>query len=71
MHVWPGKRRPKLPGNGAFSVGAVATQVAAMDATTQHKDRDKPWSQDLPLGLPEPGPLVQDSVDHGPTPCPG
>src|SRR5215831_2926379 len=31
--VWPVKRRPKLPCDSAFSVVAVATQVAEVDAT--------------------------------------
>src|SRR4029450_5615416 len=41
MKVWPVKRLPKLPRNGAFRVVAVATQVAEVDATAQHKDRDE------------------------------
>src|SRR5215510_741598 len=31
--VWPIKRLPKLPCNGAFRVVAVATEVAEVDAT--------------------------------------
>src|SRR5262245_2531783 len=37
----PVKRLPKLPGDGAFRVVAVATQVAVVDATAQHKNRDE------------------------------
>src|SRR6516165_5403533 len=33
MKVWPVKRLPKLPGDGAFRVIAVATQVTEVDAT--------------------------------------
>ena len=33
MQVGPVKRLPKLPGDGAFRVVAVATQVAEVDAT--------------------------------------
>ena len=64
MKVWPVKRLPKLPCDRAFSVVAVATQVAEVDATTQHKDRDKQRRKELPLGLTEPGHLFQDIVDH-------
>jgi hypothetical protein len=49
MKGWPVKRLPKLSCNGAFSVGAVATQVAEVDATTPHKNRDNPRGQELPL----------------------
>jgi hypothetical protein len=49
MHGWPLKRLPQLPCAGAFSVGAVATQVAEVDATTPHKHRDEPRGQELPL----------------------
>ena len=51
MKVWPVKLLPKLPCDGAFSVGAVATQVAAVDAPTQHEDGDKQRRKELPLGL--------------------
>jgi hypothetical protein len=69
--VGPGTRLPTRPGDRAGSVVAVAMQVAAVDATTPPKDRDQPRRQALPLGLPEPGPLLQDIVDHGHTPCTG
>jgi hypothetical protein len=60
----PVKRLPKLPCDGAFRGVAGATQVAAVDATTQHKDGNEQRSQELPLGLTEPGQLFQDIVDH-------
>jgi hypothetical protein len=50
MKGWPVKRLSKLPGDGAFSVVAVATQGAEVDATTPHKNRDEPRGQELPLG---------------------
>src|SRR5262249_51650025 len=62
--VWPVTRLPKLPCNGTFRVVARATQVAKVDATAQHKARDKQRGQELPLGLTEPGHLFQDVVDH-------
>src|SRR5437016_11790682 len=71
MKVGPVKRLPKLPCDGAFRVVAIATQVAEVDATTQHKDRDEQRSKELPLGLTEPGHLVQDSVDNCHKPFPG
>jgi hypothetical protein len=50
MKVGPVKRLPKLPCDGAFRVIAVATQVAEVDATAQHKDRDEQRGKELPLG---------------------
>src|SRR5919201_195709 len=41
MKVGPVKWRPKLPCDGTFRIVAVAAQVAEVDATAQHKDRDK------------------------------
>ena len=64
MKVWPVKRLPKLPCDGAFRIVAVATQVAEVDATAQHKDRDEQRGQELPLWLTEPGHLFQDVVDY-------
>ena len=64
MKVRPVSRLPKLPGDGAFRGVAGATQVAAVDATAQHKDRDEQRGEELPLGLTEPGHLFQDVVDH-------
>ena len=64
MKVGPVKRLPKLPCDGAFRVVAVATQVAEVDATAQHKDCDKQRRKELPLGLTEPGHLFQDLVDN-------
>ena len=64
MKVWPVKRLPKLPCDGAFRVVAVATQVAEVDATTQHKDRDEQRGKELPLGLTESRHLLQDIVDN-------
>src|SRR4029453_2228140 len=64
MKVWPVKRLPKLPCHGAFRVVAVATQVAEVDATTQHKDRDEQRGKELPLWLTEPGHVGQDVVDN-------
>ena len=49
MKIWPVKRRPKVPCNGAFGVVTVATQVAEVDATTQYKNRDEPRGEELPL----------------------
>jgi hypothetical protein len=69
--VWPVKRLPKLPCDRACRVVAVATQVAAVDATTPHKDRDQHRSKELPLGLTEPGQLFQEIVDHCHKPCTG
>ena len=71
MKVGPVKRLPKLPCDGAFSVGAVATQVAEVDATTQHKDGDQQRRKELPLGLTEPGHLLQALVDNCHKPCTG
>src|SRR5712691_10549371 len=64
MKVWPGKWLPKLPCDGAFSVVTVATQVAEVDTTAQHKDRDEQRGQELPLWLTEAGHLFQDVVDN-------
>ena len=64
MKGGPVKRLPKLPCDGAFRVIAVATQVAEVDATTQHKDGNEQRSKELPLGLTEPGHLFQDVVDN-------
>jgi len=64
MEVWPVKRLPELPRDGAFSIVTVATQVAEVDATAQHKDRDEQRSKKLPLGLTEPGYLLQDVMDY-------
>src|SRR5882672_9336354 len=58
MKVRPVKRLPKLPCDGAFRIVAVATQVAEVDTTTQHKDRDEQRGQELPLWLTEPGHLL-------------
>ena len=71
MKVGPvGKWLPKLPCDGAFRVVAVATQVAEVDATAQHKDCDKQRRKELPLGLTEPGHLFQDLwtivISHSP-----
>jgi hypothetical protein len=63
MKVWPVKRLPKLPCNGTFRVVAIATQVAKVNATAQHQDRDKQRGQELSLGLTEPRHLFQDVVD--------
>jgi hypothetical protein len=71
MKIWPVKGLPKLPCDGAFRVAAVATEVTEVDATTQHKDRDEQRSKKLPLGLTEPGHLLQDIVDHCHKPFPG
>ena len=71
MKVWPVKRLPKLPCNGAFRVVAVATQVAEVDATAQHKNRDEQRGQELPLWSTEPRHLFQDVVDNGHRPLPG
>jgi len=69
MKVWPVKRLPKLPGDGAFRVIAVATQVTEVDATASHKDRDEQRGEELPLGLTEPGHLLQNVVDNCHKPC--
>ena len=68
MKVLPVKRLPELPRDGAFSIVAVATQSAAVDATAQHTDRDEQRDKHLPLGLTEPGYLFQDGLayDHKP-----
>ena len=50
---------------------AVATQGAEVDATTQHNDGDKQRRKELPLGLTEPGHLLQDLVDNCHKPCTG
>src|SRR5215218_9849909 len=47
MKVRPVKRLPKLPCEGAFRVVAVATEGAEVDATAQHKDRDKQRGKEL------------------------
>src|SRR4030095_14414914 len=60
MKVGPVKWRPKLPCDGTFRIVAVATQVAEVDATAQHEDRDEQRGQELPLGLTESGHLFQD-----------
>ena len=49
MEIWPVKRLPKLACDSAFRVVAVATQVAEVDTTAQHKNRDEPRGQELPL----------------------
>src|SRR5215468_59919 len=41
MKVGPVKWHPKLPCDGTFGIVAVATPVAEVDATTEHKDRDE------------------------------
>src|SRR6266702_5912508 len=64
MKVGPVKRLPKLPGDGAFSIVAVATQFAEVDATAQHEDRDEQRGKKLPLWLTEPGYLLQDVVNN-------
>src|SRR4030095_8306171 len=64
MKVGPVKRLPELPRDGAFSIVAVATQVAEVDATAQHKDRDEQRGKKLPLWLTEPGYLLQDDIDY-------
>jgi len=64
MKVRPVKRLPELPRDGAFSVVAVATQVAEVDAAAQHEDRDEQRGQELPLRLTERGHLLQDVVDN-------
>src|SRR5215472_8422418 len=71
MKVRPVKRLSELPRDGAFRVGAVATQVAEVDAATQHEDRDEQRGQELPLRLTERGHLLQDVVDNGHRPFPG
>ena len=63
MKVGPVKRLPKLPSDGTFSVVTVATQVAEVHATAQHKDRDEQRGKELPLRLTEAGHLLQDVVD--------
>ena len=64
MEVWPVKRLPELPRDGAFRIVTVATQVAEVDATAQYKDRDEQRSKKLPLGLTELGYLLQDFMDY-------
>jgi hypothetical protein len=71
MQVGPVKWPPKLPCDGTFRIVAVATQVAEVDATAQHKDRDEQRGEELPLGLTEPGHLLQDVVDNCHKPCTG
>ena len=53
------------------SVVAVATEIAEVDTTAQHKDRDEQRGQELPLGLTESGHLLQDVVDNCHKPFPG
>lgn len=64
MEVGPVKRLPELPRDGAFRIVTVATQVAEVDATAQHKDRDEQRGQKLPLGLTEPRYLFQNVMDY-------
>src|SRR4029434_10775283 len=64
MKVGPVKRLPKLPCDGAFRIVAVATQVAEVDATAQHEDRDEQRGKKLPLWLTEPGYLLQEVVNN-------
>src|SRR5262245_27296470 len=64
VKVGPVKRLPKLPGDGALRVVAVATQVAEVDATAQHQDRDEQRGKELPLWFTEPGHVFQDVVDN-------
>ena len=71
MKVRPVKRLPELPRDGSFSIVAGATQVAEVDATAQHKDRDKQRGKKLPLWLTEPGYLLQDVVNNCPKPLTG
>ena len=59
----PVKRLPELPRDGAFIIVAVATQVAEVDATASHQDRDEQRGKELPLRLTECGYLLQDVVD--------
>ena len=68
MEVWPVKRLPELPRDGALSIVTVATQVAEVDATAQHKDCDEQRGKKLPLGLTEPGYLFQNVMDYYPKP---
>src|SRR5215468_6027984 len=71
MKVGPVKRLPELPRDGAFRIVAVATQVAEVDATAQHKDCDEQRGKKLPLWLTEPGYLLQDVIDYGHKPLTG
>src|SRR5262245_19809223 len=71
MKVGPVKGLPELPRDGAFRIVAVATQVAEVDATAQHKDSDEQRGQELPLWLTEPGYLLQDVIDYGHKPLTG
>src|SRR5215471_3790687 len=71
MKVRPVKGAAKLACDGALTVVAVAAQMAEVDATAQHKDRDEQCGQELPLGLTEPGYLFQDVVDKCHKPCTG
>jgi len=64
MKVGPVKRLPKLPCDGAFSVVAIATQIAEVDATASHQDRDEQRGKELLLWLTEPGHLFQDVMDN-------
>src|SRR5215472_9148420 len=65
------KRLPELPRDGAFRIVTVATQVAEVDATAQHKDRDEQRSKKLPLWLTEAGYLFQDVINYGHKPFTG
>src|SRR5262249_28121913 len=67
----PVKRLPELPRDGAFRIVTVATQVAEVDATAQHKDRDEQRSKKLPLWLTEAGYLFQDVINYGHKPFTG
>src|SRR5919108_935307 len=69
VKVGPVKWFPELPCDGAFRVVAIATQVAEVDTTAQHKDRDEQRGQELPLWLTESGYLFQDVVDNCHKPC--
>src|SRR5215813_12156822 len=71
MKVGPVKRLSELSCDGAFRIVAVATQVAEVDATAQHKDRDEQRGKELPLWLTEPGHLLQDVVNNSHKPFTG
>src|SRR5262249_15941235 len=71
MTVRPVKRLSELPRDGAFRVVAVATQVAEVDAATQHEERDEQRGQELAVRLAEGGHLLQNVVDNGHRPFPG
>jgi len=62
MKVRPVKRLPELPSDGAFSIVAVATQVAEVDTAAQHEDREEQRGQELPLRLTERRYLLQNVV---------